>query len=120
MEVFVYIALGVIVGAFIAWVITRIFPGSKGEESGGQQGMMLLQNQIENLTKTIDSKLGESQRDMREATHVQFSESQKLIQSTNEQVTKHLIDVAKKVTEANEASKQVFTIADQLQNPEKV
>ena len=72
------------------------------------------------LLKTVDSKMGESQRDMRDATRMQFSESQKLIQSTNEQVTKHLIDVAKGVAEANEASKQVFTIADQLQNLEKV
>lgn len=122
MEVVLYIFLGIMVGGIVAWIAFQaLFRGKKeAGGDGGEQGLLLLQNQIENLTKTIDSKLGESQRDMRESTRMQFSESQKLIQSTNEQVTKHLIDVAKGVTEANEASKQVFTIADQLKNLEKV
>ncbi|OHA81514.1 MAG: hypothetical protein A2675_03540 [Candidatus Yonathbacteria bacterium RIFCSPHIGHO2_01_FULL_51_10] len=127
-------SLLVIIIAIIAAVIgaTVVFFVVKGNASGvpaqnQNDGLMLLQNQIQgfqaqigDLVKTVDAKLGDSQRDMRETTRIQFSESQKLIQSTNEQVTKHLIDVAKGVAEANEASKQVFTIADQLQNLEKV
>jgi len=105
MEVFVYIALGVIVGAFIAWVITRIFPASKGEEGGGQQGMMLLQNQIENLTKTIDSKLGESNKEMQTAVRAQFGESQKLIK-----------DITEQITHVKETNKQVVNVADQLKS----
>lgn len=82
--------------------------------------LVLIQNQINNLTKAIDEKLGSSQKDMREAVQTQFSESQKLIKDINEQVTKHLMDVTKGVTEANEASKQVFTVAEGLQDLEKV
>lgn len=119
MESLIYIILGVLAGVVISglsvWFLLR---DKKPKENDG--GFLLIQNQIDNLTRAIDAKMGESRREMQEATHIQFSESQKLIQSTNEQVTKHLIDVAKRVAEANEASKQVFTIADQLKNLEKV
>ena len=119
MESLIYIILGVLAGVVISglsvWFLLR---DKKPKENNG--GFLLIQNQIDNLTRAIDAKMGESRREMQEATHIQFSESQKLIQSTNEQVTKHLIDVAKRVAEANEASKQVFTIADQLKNLEKV
>lgn len=42
------------------------------------------------------------------------------INAIGEQMTKRLIDVSKSMTESTEASKQVFTIADQLKNLEKV
>ncbi|OHA84548.1 MAG: hypothetical protein A2408_03570 [Candidatus Yonathbacteria bacterium RIFOXYC1_FULL_52_10] len=122
----IILVLGALIfGALIAYVLVR--SGQKQASNRPDEAFLLLQNQLQGfqvqmgeLLKTVDSKMGESQRDMRDATRMQFSESQKLIQSTNEQVTKHLIDVAKGVAEANEASKQVFTIADQLQNLEKV
>jgi DNA recombination protein RmuC len=42
------------------------------------------------------------------------------IQQIGEQMTKRLMDVTKSMTESTEASKQVFTIADQLKNLEQV
>lgn len=51
---------------------------------------------------------------------MQFSESQKLIREINEQVERNLSNVAKEMTAANETSKQVLGITDQLQNLEKV
>ncbi len=90
------------------------------EEKAGEQSLLLIQNQINNLTKTIDEKLGESRKDMQSAVATQFSESQKLIKDVNEQVTKHLLDVTKGITEANESSKQIFAVAEGLQNLEKV
>ena len=68
----------------------------------------------------MDSKFGESTKQMSESVRHQFNQSQKLIQDVNEQMIKHLTDVSKGMTEANESSKQVFTIAEQLQNLEKV
>lgn len=101
-----YVVLGVIVGAFIAWVITRILPRvSQGEEKEGQQGLILLQNQIANLTKAIDSKLGESNKEMQTAVRTQFSESQKLIK-----------DITEQITHVKETNKQVVNVADQLKS----
>lgn len=85
-----------------------------------QNSLIMLQNQMKALTRTLDAKMGESAKQMGESMRVQFSESQKVVRDINEQMVKHLTNVTKGVTEANEASKQVFTIAEQLQNLEKV
>ena len=92
----------------------------KKDDKEEGKGMMLLQQQLQDLTKTMDSKLSESRKELGESVKTQFSASQKLIQDTSAQMAKHLIEVTKGVTEANEASKQVFTIAEQLHDLEKV
>lgn len=123
MTTVIYIILGIIFGAliagFVVWLMLKRDTQVE-EKNEDKQSLLLIQNQINNLTKTIDSKLGESRKDMQSAVQTQFSESQKLIKDINEQVTKHLVDVTKGITEANEASKQVFTVAEGLQNLEKV
>ena len=110
--------LGALVAGVVVWFLVVRKKSSDTEKP--TEGILLMQEQLNNLTKVLDERLGSSQKDIREAVERQFSESQKLIQSTNDQVTKHLLDVAKGVTEANEASKQVFSIAEQLHNLEKV
>lgn len=91
-----------------------------GTAAENDQGFLLLQNQLQELTRTLDSRMGESTRQMNESVRMQFGESQRVIRDINEVMVKHLTDVAKGVTEANESSKQVFGIAEQLQNLEKV
>lgn len=83
------------------------------------QSFVLLQNQLDNLSRSIDEKLGESRKEMHDSVKSQFQESQRLIKDINEQVNKQMQEVTKGVTEVGESSKQVFTIADQLQNLEK-
>ncbi len=125
------ILIGLVIGAITAVVIVVLLKKGFSNEAPAiepqNDALFLIQNQMSNFQsqlgdfmKTVDIKMGETNKEMQQAVHMQFTESQKIIQTTNEQVTKHLIDVAKGVTEANEASKQVFTIAAQLQNLEKV
>lgn len=71
--------------------------------------LMLLQAQMTDIAKTLDLKLGESNKEMQRQVHVQFSESQKLIQ-----------EITRQLTEVKETNKQVFGITEQLQNLEKV
>lgn len=85
-----------------------------------QSGMNLLLQQLNELSRTVDTKMSESQKMMSESVTGQFDRSQDLIRKINEQVTNNLIDVSKSMTEAREASKQVFSMADQLKNLEKV
>ncbi|MFC1720899.1 DNA recombination protein RmuC [Patescibacteria group bacterium] len=108
----------VIIGGIAFWRVLNKKEEPKGNEN--DQSFMLLQNQLENLARSMDSKLGESQKEMQSAVKSQFSESQKLVQDINKQVTEQLINVKKEVAEVGESSKQVFTIADQLSNLEKV
>lgn len=82
-----------------------------------------LQQQMENLAtrfdanvRAIDSKIVEGNRDMQSHVRTQFSESQTLIK----EITDKVGEVRERVAEVREANKQVFTIAEQLQNLEKV
>jgi len=120
MQIFIFLVIGLVVGGVIAVFLMFVFGQRREKESGNSNDLLLLQNQLNDLSKVIETRLGESRKDMREAVQTQFSESQKLVRNINEQVTKHLVEVTKGVTESNEASKQVFSIAEGLQNLEKV
>lgn len=99
----------------VIWFVMRKRGGKDDVESS-----MLIQNQLQELTRVMDAKFGESTKQMSESVRHQFNQSQKLVRDVNEQMIKHLTDVSKGMAEANESSKQVLTIAEQLQNLEKV
>ncbi|MBY0309905.1 DNA recombination protein RmuC [Patescibacteria group bacterium] len=98
---------------------------------GASASMLLMQQQLQELTRTMDNRLSETNRTMQEGSRSQFSESQKLMQGiakeVNEQIKyiqesvgEKLLHVQRGVSEVSESSKQVFTVAEQLQNLEKV
>lgn len=103
------------INGVIIWLALR----KRGDKEDSQSSL-LIQNQLQELTRVMDSKFGESTKQMSESVRHQFNQSQKLIQDVNEQMIKHLTDVSKGMAEAKESSKQVLTIAEQLQNLEKV
>lgn len=82
--------------------------------------MLLLQQQLHNLTSTIDERLNENTKATQEGARMQFRESKELIQEINKEVNEQLRNVVKGVAEVSESSKQVFSVAEQLQNLEKV
>lgn len=92
------IFLGALLGAGIVFGFTR-----KSESSS------LIQEQIAELRKTVDERLGSSAKEMRESVQAQVSESRKLIS-----------DITREITEVKETNKQVFNVTEQLQNLEKV
>lgn len=66
-----------------------------------EQALLMLQNQINEITRVLDNKLGESTRIMQH----QFSESAKIIR-----------DITERLVKLDETNKQVISFADQLQN----
>ncbi len=118
MDIALYIILGVLAGAGVVWFILRLQqPAEKSEDT---QGLLLIQQQMAELTKQLDSKLTESRRDMTDAVRTQFSESQKLLREINEQMNRSLVDVAREQTKTNESTTRFMAIAEQLANLEKV
>jgi len=122
------ILIVLILGALMV-IVTISFlhkePASERDPQG--DALLLIQNQLGNFQaqlgdfmKTVDAKVGSSNKEMQQAVHMQFTESQNLIREINEQVERNLTSVAKEMTAANETSKQVLGITDQLQNLEKV
>lgn len=81
--------------------------------------LSMIQQQMGELTRQIDARLSESRRDVSEAVHRQFSESQKLLSDINTQMTDRLVAVAKEQMRANEAVEHFAQIGDQLANLER-
>lgn len=96
-------------------LLTRKKPEAKQDDSG----LKLLLEQMNELSRVMDSKMSESRQEMRTTVQTQFSESQKLLREINEQMSRSLIDVAKEQTKTNEATTRFMTIAEQLANLEK-
>ena len=117
MENFLGILGGLLIGALFAYLAW----GRKKEraDKSEDQPLMLLQQQIAELTRQLDTKLSESRRDMQDAVRTQFSESQRLLRDINEQMSKSLIDVAREQTKTNEATRQFISIAEKLGDLEK-
>ncbi len=84
------------------------------------QGLVLLQGQMQELTRAMDAKLDQGTARMFDSMKTQFSQSQQLMSDITKRVSDQLIEVTKGVTETKESTKQVFTIAEQLSNLEKV
>lgn len=123
------VVVGLLVGALIVAVFFLVARNRAPEEIREEpsRDLILIQNQMSNFQsqlgefmKTVDAKVGSSNKEMQESVHMQFNESQKLIKEINEQVARNLTNVAREMTTANETSKQVLGITDQLKNLEKV
>jgi DNA recombination protein RmuC len=68
-------------------------------------GMVLLQQQLQNLERTLDARVTESSRAMQESSHRQFSESSRLIK-----------EITQEVTSVKEIGRQTQSFAEQLQS----
>lgn len=96
MEVLLIVVLAVLVIGFIAVFIALKKP-AKDEKP--DQGMLMLQNQVNEIARTMDLKLGESTRMMQQ----QFGQSAKIITNVTERLTR-----------LDETNRQVVGFADQL------
>ncbi|KKW23623.1 MAG: hypothetical protein UY70_C0004G0018 [Candidatus Kaiserbacteria bacterium GW2011_GWB1_52_6] len=84
------------------------------------QGLLLLQNQMQELSHAMEHKLGEGTDRMFEGMRAQADHSQRLISNIQEAMSRQLTEVAKEQTKTNEATSRFMTIAEQLSNLEKV
>ncbi len=90
------------------------------EKKDDSQSFLIMQQQIQNLTRTLDDKLTEANKSMQEGSRMQFRESRELIQEINREVNEQLRNVVAKTTEVSESSKQVFQVADQLKELQSI
>lgn len=110
-----------IIGLLVAVLAFQLFlflrPQKKEENV---DSLLLLQNQLQDLSRAVEMKLGEGTSRMFESMKTQFGESQRLATDIRDLVHKQLTEVARGVAETKESTKQVFTLAEQLQNLERV
>ena len=92
------VLIGLVVGALIMYFLR---PKSTTDETG----LKLILQQINELNRVVDTKIGESTRHMNESVRAQLGESASLIR-----------EVTKGLTKLDETNRQVVSFADQLQN----
>lgn len=101
--------------ALVAFIFLR-----KPAASQDAQSLVLLQNQLQDLSRTMESKLGEGTNRMFESMRAQFGESQRLASDIRDLVAKQLTEVRVEQTKTNESTTRFMVIAEQLANLEKV
>ncbi len=116
----IQIAIFILLLAVLGVLVYVFFIRREGKDDRSSEGLLMLQQQLQDLTRTMDERMGESNKAMQEGARIQFRESKELIQEINKEVNEQLRNVVRGVTEVSESSKQVFSVAEQLQNLEKV
>src|SRR3989338_8326861 len=111
----IFALIGLAAGAVIIYLF---LPKKTGGADPGS--LLMLQNQMNELIRSMDAKLGEGNNRMFESIRTQFGESQRLAADIRDLVAKQLSEVAKEQTKTNEATYRFMTIAEQLANLEKV
>lgn len=96
----IVLALLMVQGVGLYFILKR--REAPSEEGGG---LVLLQQQLQNLERTLDSRVAESSKAMQEASHRQFSESNRLIK-----------EITQEVTSVKEIGRMTQGFAEQLQN----
>lgn len=97
-----------IIGIVIILLNTFLLWFFLGRKKGGREegtGFQLLMQQVNELARTVDEKVGESTRSMHESLRHQSNESVKIIR-----------DITERLTRLDETNKQVVSFADQLQS----
>ncbi|KKQ08119.1 MAG: hypothetical protein US18_C0002G0008 [Parcubacteria group bacterium GW2011_GWB1_36_5] len=106
MQNIVWIILGLAGGIVFAYFV---FGRKKEETKKDDTGLNLILTQINELSRTVDSKIGESHKQVNESLKFHSSESNKIIR-----------DVTERLTRLDETNKQVISFADQLQSLENI
>jgi len=95
----------IIIGILGAAVLYFLFGKREGGEKNNDTGLNLILTQLNELSRTVDNKLGESHKQVNESLKFHSSESNKIIR-----------DVTERLTRLDETNKQVISFADQLQS----
>ncbi len=103
------IILGIVAGLGLAYFAFGRKKDPANETGEKDVGLNLILTQINELSRTVDSKIGESHKQVNESLKFHSSESNKIIR-----------DVTERLTRLDETNKQVISFADQLQSLENI
>lgn len=94
------------------WLVLRRREAGKPEEQGG---MLLLQKQMENLERALDSRMSESSKQMHDTMRSQLGESSRLIK----EITAEITSVKEIGRETGKFAEQLKGLQDILKNPKQ-
>jgi DNA recombination protein RmuC len=102
MQIIPWVIVGVLAGIILVYFLLG---RKKRAKSEADTGLQLILQQLNELARIMDTKIGESQKQVHESLKFHSSESNRIIR-----------DVTEKLTRLDETNKQVISFADQLQN----
>jgi DNA recombination protein RmuC len=104
---FVILLIALLGNALFVWFIFSKQKNANSNNEAGKNdtGFNLLLQQMNELTRTVDAKIGETTKQVNDSMRNQFSESSRLIK-----------EVTQSLTKLDETNKQVVSFADQLQS----
>lgn len=111
---FIYIALGLLFGAVLAYFFMKSNT-QPAREGGNEMALKLLLEQMNELTRTVDSKINESQKEVAETIRYQTKQSHELIRDITERLTK--LDATN--TQVVSFTKQLEELQTILKNPKQ-
>lgn len=101
MENTLFIIIAILVGLVMGYLFTRTRKVEKADDTG----LKLILAQMNELARTVDNKLHESNKQVNESMRYQSTETSRIIG-----------DITEKITRLDETNKQVVSFADQLKN----
>ncbi len=118
MQTFFLILVGILLLAIVGLIVAlykKLSDGQKPKE-GEQNLFVMLQNQIQDLSRMVDQKISDTHKTMNESNQ----NLNKTIQTQFGQSVKIITEVTEKLTKLDETNKQVVGFATQLQSLEDV
>lgn len=106
------IAVVIVMMGINAYFIAAFLKRTKEKDPGSDQGLQLLLQQMNELSRTVDARIGETNKQMGASMKDQFAESQKLVN----QFIREITQMTEKVTRVEETGKQMVSFADQLKS----
>jgi DNA recombination protein RmuC len=98
----IFMLIGVVIGGAIVYFVIK--PKKSVAEPESTTGFALLMQQVSDLQKTVDLKLSENEKSMRQSMQHQHSQSAQII-----------TDITERLTRLDEGNKQVLGFAEGLQ-----
>jgi len=118
------LSLGLLVGLFLLY---KKLGEEKKPKEGEKELFGLLQNQIQELNRTMDQKMtdttkamNDTQSNINKTIQEQFGQNTRLIQGITGQSNKMITDITEKLTSLDKTNQQVVGFSEQLNNLEKV
>ena len=106
-----FLILAALVAGFVLlW--NRLTSAEKSEDSGS---LLLLQQQLQELAKTLDARVAESSKAMQESAHRQLAESNRLVK----EITEELTSVKEIGRQTQGYAEQLKSLQDILKNPKQ-
>ncbi len=107
MEFIITIIIGILFGGILVYFLIDKINQKRNPKD--DTGLQLILTQLNEISRTVDNKIGESHKQVNETLRFHSTESNKIIR-----------DVTEKLTKLDETNKQVISFADQLQSLENI